>query len=332
MRSPVYPGSIANRFAAGDRTLQPKIDKLVLHSTEGGGLPSYDGGRTAPALTVDPWTRRTWQHFDSVARSTKTLRDTGGLAENRADVSQIEIVGYSDPTLGRKAGKYLPDLGEEGLAYIAGVVRWYHDEWDVPLVTPASWPAYPSSYGRTSARMTEAQYRSYRGVLGHLHVPDNVHGDPTLNIRRLMELARNQEGDDAMPITEAEFARIDQIVQSRAGYYGPNAPMIPNLHSGGSEWPGTTLGAMERRLVQESLLPAILQAVAGMKDGQDPEAVGAAVEAAIARGTAAANAAILAMVAEVRRTLDGAGEQIADDTRERLADLTARISAALGGE
>ena len=189
MQTPVYPGAIQRPYPIGNRTLQPTLDKLVLHSTETTGLPGYQDGYTAPSLTVDPWGLRTWQHFPSVAYSTKTLRDTGGFAENRDCVSQIEIIGYSDPAR-KDSGKFLPQLGVAGVGYLAEVIAWYGREWSIPLEIPALWPMYPASYGRTSARMSTATYDAYRGILGHLHVPDNAHGDPSLPIGAIMEEAR----------------------------------------------------------------------------------------------------------------------------------------------
>lgn len=42
-----------------------------------------------------------------------------------------------------------------------------------------SWPAYPGSYGTGAAqRLSGSAWQTYRGVCGHMHVPENSHGDP----------------------------------------------------------------------------------------------------------------------------------------------------------
>lgn len=208
MKAPLYPS--ANRTARywpnGGGILQSSLDKLVLHSTETTGLPSYSNGGTAPDLTIDPWgeTLKVWQHFRSVAMSAKALRDTGGFAENRDHVAQVEIIGYSDPRQ-VSSGKYLPTAPDEVLRRIAEVTAWFHVEWGIPLAKPTQpWPYYPNSYGKNNgARMSTAQFDAYSGILGHLHVPDSVHGDPSLDIDKVLAFARellNTPQEPTLPI------------------------------------------------------------------------------------------------------------------------------------
>ena len=174
--------------------MQPALTKLVLHSTEtaAGGIPRYNDGKSAPTLTVDPWNRKVYQHFRSVAVSAKALLDNNGFAGNRDNVAQIEIVGYSDPKNGRKYGSFLPDLGRPEIEFVAGVVAWFCREWGTPAkLTTKPWPMFPASYGINSpARMTEAQWDAFEGILGHLHVPQNLHGDPSLDIAAVMDAVR----------------------------------------------------------------------------------------------------------------------------------------------
>lgn len=239
MPESVYPG--ANRttryWPNGGGVLQPAIDKLVLHSTETKSLPSYRSGTIAPSLTVNPWPgkQNVWQHFKSVAMSAKALRDTGGFAENRDNVAQIEIIGYSDPAQ-KDSGYFLPNLPPEGVAYLGEVLAWFAREWGVPLIRPKLWPAFPASYGKTSARMSQTAYDAFKGVLGHLHVPDNTHGDPTIDIDAVLAAAQGKytppklgdrvlskdgtdSGPDVVELIERLNARGYGLMQD--GLFGP---------------------------------------------------------------------------------------------------------------
>lgn len=204
----LYPG--ANRtdryWPNGGGVMQAKLTKLVLHSTETTGLPSYGNGSTAPTLTIDPLKKKVWQHFRDVRVSAKALRDTGGFAENRDNVAQIEIIGYSDPA--QKASPYfLPNIKPDAMDFIAEVVAWFCVGGDggheVPVNIPIRpWLAYPASYGNTIARMSTAEYDAYTGILGHLHVPQSTHGDVTLDIQALLHAVKEK-------LTEQEDEEID---------------------------------------------------------------------------------------------------------------------------
>jgi len=189
-----YPGAIMKTYPPGDRLLQTRIEKFVWHSTETTTVPGYNNGYAAPALTIDPWARKVYQHFADVRYSTKTLRDTGGFAENRDGVVQCEVIGYSDKGLGRPRGKYLPDLPDDALDWLAGIAAWLNRVLSIPLDAPPCWPAYPESYGASKARMSTARFDAWRGHLGHLHAPDNSHGDATFDIARVLDTARREVG------------------------------------------------------------------------------------------------------------------------------------------
>jgi hypothetical protein len=191
-----YPGAdlTTRHWPRGGGIVQPALTKLVLHSTEtaAGGVPRYNDGKSAPTLTVDPWNRKVYQHFRSVAVSAKALLDNNGFAGNRDNVAQIEIIGYSDPVDGKKFGSFLRDLGRAEIEFVAGVVAWFCREWGTPAkLTTKPWPMHPASFGINSpARMTEREWDDFQGILGHLHVPQNKHGDPSLDIAALMDAVR----------------------------------------------------------------------------------------------------------------------------------------------
>ena len=192
-RALVYPAADQSRRydSRYPGVVQSGIDKIVLHSTETArewGCPGYGGGAAAPTFTLDPWSGRVWQHFP-VTMSARALLNPSSTAvsENRDNVCQIEIIGYSDEKIAAKWGSDLRKMGDAEYANIARLVKWISEEHGVPLQTPSSWPEYPSSYGNSSARMSSSQYDRFAGVLAHLHVSGNSHGDVTLDPARLIK-------------------------------------------------------------------------------------------------------------------------------------------------
>jgi hypothetical protein len=173
----------------------PRIDKTLLHSTEtqkSSGCPGYAGGSTAPQVTINPWKgyRKTWQHFPN-NRPGRALGNPSStpVSENKDNVWQVEIIGFSDPVLGRKYGCYLPELDDAGLDYLAEQIAFLHKEWPHPLTLPPSWPLYKvSTYTQMqAAHMTSSQYDAFAGILAHLHAPKpSSHGDVAINIKALV--------------------------------------------------------------------------------------------------------------------------------------------------
>lgn len=183
-------------FKAGaypNQTLMPRIDKTLLHSTETpkrSGCPGYSGGATAPQITINPWPgyQRMYQHFP-IPRAGRALMNPSStpVSENKDNVFQVEIIGYSDPGYGRQYGCYLPELPDEGLDYLAEMLAFVNKEWPHPTTLPSTWPLYKVSSwaAMNAARMSSSEYDAHRGMLAHLHASGNTHGDVALNIRAL---------------------------------------------------------------------------------------------------------------------------------------------------
>ena len=191
----LYPGADRSRWFGDnfDGRIFTDLDKLLLHSTETdkrGGCPGYSNGAVAPTLTINPWPgyRKIWQHFN-LNESARALMNPSSTAvsENKDNVCQIEIIGYSDKGYGLARGCYLPDLDAESRQWLANVFAFIMREWTIPnnWATPFPWPLYPASYGNTTSRMTSAEYDAFTGVLGHLHASGNDHGDPSLPVADL---------------------------------------------------------------------------------------------------------------------------------------------------
>jgi len=211
-----YPG--ANRTSYWYEDNYPatpmEVNVAALHTTEGTTVPTYGGGGSAPNFTALPDfknKRLAWyQHFrvDSSARA--LANRYGGVETNTLNVVQVELVGTCDPTTHAKWVKagyqhiYWPEAPDWALEDVADFLAWAHEEHGIPLSGPSSWPAYPKSYANGGGqRMTGAQWSSFKGVCGHMHVPENDHGDPgSIDFAKLLRLAKAALGVDDEPDPE----------------------------------------------------------------------------------------------------------------------------------
>lgn len=210
-----YPG--ANRTAAwyednygGDAM---EVNVLVIHTTEGTSLPSYGGGASAPNITFVPDFKNKrlvpYQHYRVDISSRALVNKLGGVATNTNNVTQAEFVGTCDPATSRRwaaAGVehiFWPQAPDWALREMAEYVAWLHEEHGIPLVIPAKWPAYPSSYGNGQGqRMSPAEWNKFRGVCGHMHPPENSHGDPgSTDMVKVIRFAREILALDDDPTT-----------------------------------------------------------------------------------------------------------------------------------
>lgn len=199
-RDTTYPGATWNDKTRFGGVIMGGLDKLMHHSTETSGLPGYP--TFAPNMTIDPFSRRVWQHM-RVDMSASTLRnpESTNVSENRDRVCQIEWVMYCDDKK-KASSHHISKLGEREYRFIAKVVAWFHEEWNIPLRSTVKWVAYPASYGvRASQRLSSSEYDNYKGHLGHQHASGNDHGDPgNWDFARILRYAREIiEGDDPAP-------------------------------------------------------------------------------------------------------------------------------------
>jgi hypothetical protein len=254
-----YPGASTayfyqNRYG-GD---VQEVNVVVLHTTEGRNLPDYGGGGSAPNLTAVPdfaAKRLKWyQHFD-IDISSRALRNlSGGVETNTANVVQVELVGTCDPVTHAawvKAGYdhiYWPEAPDWALNDVADFLAWAHAQHGVPLVGPSKWPAYPTSYANGGGqRMAHATWNAFRGVCGHMHVPENDHGDPgSIDFPELLKLAKGgapatpaPNEEELVALTDDEIKRIGRQVVTGAN--GAKSPDDPTLEWAVSSFLGLTL-------------------------------------------------------------------------------------------
>jgi hypothetical protein len=236
-------------FGDGGPEVEPQV--IVLHTTESAGWPGYEGGGTAPHLTVMPLMTRaqlSWRQHFPLERSARALAHPPGTVEtNNRGAIQVELVGTC---VRGGPGLHWPSAPPWALRGLAQFVTWAVGRFPIPLLAPATWPAYPVSAGRSVARFTPEQWLAFRGICGHLHVPHNTHGDPgAFPIGRLIDLA---QGED-MPLSRTD---LDQIVSAVwSAQFGP---------SEGRESAGQRLAHAATREDLEALEQRLLTAIKGV--------------------------------------------------------------------
>lgn len=201
----------------------PKVEKVVWHTTEGTGWPSYSGGSVAPHYTAySDYSNETvrWRaHFPDRMNSRALVNQAGGVQTNLDGALQVEIVGTCDPSrVGIWKGDFLKSWALETwqVEAFARFALYAKTEHGVPFAAPALWLKYgkdsrvpgrvPASFGASPARMTGKAWDAFRGHCGHQHVPENHHGDPGgLQIDRILNRAR-QLAASATPTTPEKDA------------------------------------------------------------------------------------------------------------------------------
>lgn len=190
---------------------------LVWHSTEGLSWPGYSGGATAPNLTVflSIKERKLYarQHFAGDISSRALENRAGGVQTNTLNCFQVEVIGTCDSRYktswgSLKAGVdyfYLPDLPQWATDLLAEIPAWLHETFpNFPIKdgAPRGWVQYPGSYGlNAKQRITFSEWPNTYGMIGHEHVPENVHGDPgDLDIKAIVASATGVTVPPAPPV------------------------------------------------------------------------------------------------------------------------------------
>jgi hypothetical protein len=167
-----------------------EVNVVVLHTTEAAPCrPTAAGAAREP--TAVPTSGAAAALVPALRHRRGRLRNPPAASTNTLNVCQIELVGTDPPDtgLGQRPSLWpqAPDWA------LAGSPRSGIDACRArrAAVGPGRWPPYPSSYGSTSTRMTGSQWTGFEGVCGHLHVPENLHGDPgSIDFPKLIALAK----------------------------------------------------------------------------------------------------------------------------------------------
>jgi len=202
----LYPGSVDS--PTGATVYGPMGDhghdsyKLILHTTETKGMPSFGGGDTAPHYVYDP-TSRVWtmwaEFWDGRVGTMK------GHSTNHAndDAFQVEILAYSDTRYDPWVGDFTDDNYQDLADFYAWAMTEYPIDRDVTPTPNGGW-IYGSS---ASTRGTESQYNTFSGLSCHGWVYGNSHYDVgVLDLQRIHDLAT---GDNNMTI---DYDKIRTIV------------------------------------------------------------------------------------------------------------------------
>lgn len=217
-----YPGATLN--------LSPETMVLTLHTTEGTGWDSYDGGAKAPNYTGMPPIGAKpgkWRvHFPDEKSSRALVNSSGGVETNTLNTVQVELIGTCDPKHAKVwgtmiAGKdyvYWPEASRAQLNWLAKFVADMHKRHGLKLEAPKPFKEYPGSYGTfNGVRMTFDEWRHAAGIVGHQHIPENVHGDPgNININLVLQFARQivGEGYQVNPVPAPKSSGPGAKVQS----------------------------------------------------------------------------------------------------------------------
>lgn len=177
----LYPGADHSiQWRGNDRPTMPAVDKLLLHTTESSGWPSYP--TFSPTLTFNPWEPqgKRWRQHCFINQAATTLKNAGDFRTNRANVCQIEIVAWVDPAHSASSAFYTK-ISDDAYLDLARFYAWLNREWATPVKSGVTWKEYPASYGiRNGVRLSVAQFGTYEGLCGHQHAPEQSHGDPSL--------------------------------------------------------------------------------------------------------------------------------------------------------
>jgi hypothetical protein len=91
------------------------------------------------------------------------------VATNSGGAIQVEIIGYAST---------LKDIDQDDLNWLGGLIRMVMQQTGIPIQSSVTFGGV-ETYGIYGAkRLSAARWNSYVGILGHQHVPLNLHWDP----------------------------------------------------------------------------------------------------------------------------------------------------------
>lgn len=223
-----YPG--ASRTQNFEKAFSSDVmdtDVAVLHSTEGINWPGYGGGASAPNYTFFASIKERrgyWREHFAANLSSRALENRpGGVQTNTLNAVQVELIGTCDSRYAKRWGSltagvdyiYWPDAPQWALDELAKFFKWLAGvcpRFKIIDGAPRGWVKYPDSYGLGARqRLTFTEWNRSVGILGHQHVPENVHGDPgDLDVNALVAAASGVTVPTKPPVTPAPVIK-DQM-------------------------------------------------------------------------------------------------------------------------
>jgi hypothetical protein len=184
---------------------------VALHTGEGstieGIVATLKQNNSMSNEVYDPTIDRTVSLIPAGTASRSLRNLNGGVQTNNresdgrpgADVYQIEIVGFASLVAGY-SDQWYRNLANHvaAVCFLTGT----------PLEFPCKFEAYPPRDGirldgREPWRLTNEQWLNVNGVIGHQHIPENVHGDPG-DLSRMVALLTEED----MALTDDELDKI----------------------------------------------------------------------------------------------------------------------------
>jgi hypothetical protein len=152
--------------------------RLVIHTTETRGMPSYNSGLYAPHITYYPRFRTFTQHTSFLTAARALRNKSGGVQTNRNNTLQMEMICYSDSSKVSGTGLSVADLTPDQLDDIERFIDFVHTDFGIQKIWPGrqAFSSYQSN--KAGFRFTNSAWDEYNGVCGHQHVPENTHWDP----------------------------------------------------------------------------------------------------------------------------------------------------------
>lgn len=230
---PNRDGNGWGRFEYDPAPNVPDIDDLtwgvIIHTTETGWVPSYEGGVHPTGTIILGPNRRIIEHV-RLDRRAGTLRGSstveGGrkVPTNRARVHQYELVSYSAWWIAAQYGRLaVRDIAAADKAFVARLIRWHHEAFGVPLIwrhKPAGNYAHPMPH----AEWVPLDGRRQWGIADHATAPDDsTHWDSdNIDRPRIIELAT--KGDPVNTVRVAGANRYATAVAASKKAYPAGAP------------------------------------------------------------------------------------------------------------
>ena len=157
-----------------------KPNKILLHSTEGtsNGYDAYPVGNKYPAHFIVDLKKK--EGYQNIPIGIPSVATKGG----DSTTVQIEIVGFS----GNSNSDYgLQNFSDDDWDYLAVLLGAIASNTGIPLTTSVNWDD-------TSHGMSQSEFNSTTGIVGHRHSPRDDHDDPG-NIWSQVEAAIKRNPD-----------------------------------------------------------------------------------------------------------------------------------------
>lgn len=135
--------------------------KIVWHTVEGNGLPTYSGD--APHFTLNPQTGKLYQHIPITSAAGSLVH--GSVETNKANAIQTELMGFASQT---------QNWSDVAYTHIASLARWIETNAGVARACSVRF----GGLNNLPPRLSDSAWLRYSGHCGHQHVPGNEHWDP----------------------------------------------------------------------------------------------------------------------------------------------------------